>query len=99
MERMSIIVQGRGNVIPDGHRQEIFPDFGFTCSGHLLDWVFGAKWEGNSASFTELQIWRPTNVYGVFTKVSSTTIMTTQTILVSTTVLSPLLWPSKQEMY
>ena len=62
----------------DVSRQGIFPEVGFTCSGQLLGWVFGAQWEGNSASFTELQIWRPTNVYGVFTKVGSTTIMTTE---------------------
>ena len=69
---------GEGSRIPDDHYQGIFPEVGFTCSGQLLGWVFGAQWEGNSASFTELQIWRPTNDYGVFEKVGSTTIMTTE---------------------
>ena len=83
---------GEGDVIPDDHYQGIFPEVGFTCSGELLGWVFGAKWEGNSASFAELQIWRPTSDDGVFTKVGSTTIMTTQnhTDLYNYSLSSPL---------
>ena len=50
---------------------------GFTCNGKVLSWVFGAVWEGNSQSFTELQIWRPVvDNDGVFTKVWSTEIIT-----------------------
>ena len=83
---------GEQHVNLDSHRQGIFPEVGFTCSGQLLGWVFGAKWEGNSTSFTELQIWRPTSIDGVFTKVGSTTIMTTQnhTDLYNYSLSSPL---------
>ena len=78
MDRMSILLDNEGEVDPGGHYQGIFPEVGFTCSGQLLGWVFGAQWEGNSASFTELQIWRPTSVDGIFTKVGNTTITTTE---------------------
>ena len=55
--------------------QAIYPQVKFTCSGSILSWVFGAQWEGNTDSFTELQIWRPGSEAGSYTKVGSTTIM------------------------
>ena len=55
--------------------QGIFPEVGFTCSGSISGWVFGAQWVGQSDFFTELQIWRPTGD-GQYTKVGNTTIMT-----------------------
>ena len=57
--------------------QVIIPGINFTCSGSILSWVFGAQWQwqGNTDSFTELQIWRPGSVDGSYTKVASTTIM------------------------
>ena len=59
MNRVSILLDNKADVDPEGHYQGIFPEVGFTCSRQLLGWVFGAQWEGNSALFTELQIWRP----------------------------------------
>ena len=53
----------------------IFPEVGFTCSGSISGWVFGAQWIRQGSLFTELQIWRPTGD-GHYTKVGNTTIMT-----------------------
>ncbi|CAI8055763.1 hypothetical protein GBAR_LOCUS30408 [Geodia barretti] len=54
--------------------QVVYPEVGFTCSGSIRSWVFGAQWEGGESFFTELQIWRPTG-NGVYTKVGYTTII------------------------
>ena len=61
--------------LPDFSAQVIVPDTTFTCNGSILSWTFGARWEGNSETFTELQIWRSSGD-GSYTKVGSTTIMT-----------------------
>ena len=78
VERMDAVLGNLGDTFKENDFQGIFPEVGFTCSGTLLSWVFGAKWEGNSQSFTEIQIWRPVGEDGVFRKVGSTTIMTPQ---------------------
>ena len=66
---------GNVEVSADDNYQGVILDPGFTCDGTVSSWVFGAKWEGNYQSFTELQIWRPAaNIDGVFTKVWSTQI-------------------------
>ena len=57
----------------------LFPDTNFTCSGSILSWTFGAEWNGNNQSFTELQIWRSSGD-GFYTKVGSTTIITERNI-------------------
>ena len=57
----------------------LYPEANFTCSGSILSWTFGAEWNGNSESFTELQIWRSSGD-GSYTKVGSTTIMTERNI-------------------
>ena len=75
---MDIAVGNTGDVYSDDNYQGIFPDVGFTCSGWLLSWVFGAEWEGNSQSFIELQVWRPVGGDGVYTKVGSTTVVTSE---------------------
>ena len=59
----------------DSSVQVIVPDTTFTCNGSILSWTFGARWEGNSETFTELQIWRSSGD-GSYTKIGSTTIMT-----------------------
>ena len=66
--------EGRTDITFDAI-QAIYPQVNFTCSGSILSWVFGADWEGNTDSFTELQIWRPGSEDGSYTKVGSTTIM------------------------
>ena len=58
------------------NNQVIFPEVNFTRNGSIQSWVFGAQWEGNTDSYTELQIWRPGREDGVYTKVGSTTIIT-----------------------
>ena len=70
----------------------VVPKINFTCSGSIQSWVFGAQWEENTGSYTELQIWRPGSENGVSTKVWSTTIMTEEntTGLYSHTLSSPL---------
>ena len=60
---------------PDSSVQVLVPQIAFTCNGSILSWTFGARWEGNSETFTELQIWRSSGD-GSYTKVGSTTIMT-----------------------
>ena len=49
-------------------RQVIFPGVNFTCSGSIQSWIFGALWNGYTASFTELQICRSSGD-GSYTKV------------------------------
>ena len=74
---MDDILDNEGTlVISFPNNQAIFPEVNFTCRGSILSWVFGAQWEGNTDSYTELQIWRPGSRDGVYSKVGSTTIMT-----------------------
>ena len=76
IDRMSAVL-GSIELKVETNYQGIFPQVGFTCNGQVLSWIFGARWEGNSQSFTELQIWRPVvDNDGVFTKVWSTQIIT-----------------------
>ena len=56
------------------NKQAILPYINFTCDGSILSCTFGAKWEGNSPRYTEIQIWRSSGD-GSYTKVGSTTIM------------------------
>ena len=51
--------------------QVLLPQTTFTCNGSILSWTFGARWEGNSETFTELQIWMSSGD-GSYTKVGST---------------------------
>ena len=78
MDRIDAVLGNYGSVFfsfPDFSVQAIVPDTTFTCNGSILSWTFGARWEGNSETFTELQIWRSSGD-GSYTKVGSTTIMT-----------------------
>ena len=76
VDRMDNLLQNDGYVISSENYQGIFPEVGFTCSGSIEGWVFGAQWVGvNDREFTELQIWRPTGD-GAYTKVGYTTINT-----------------------
>ncbi|CAI8024208.1 hypothetical protein GBAR_LOCUS14077 [Geodia barretti] len=76
VDRMDHLLGNKGGVIPSENYQGIFPEVGFTCSGSIEGWVFGARWVGgNDREFTELQIWRPTRD-GAYTKVGNTTINT-----------------------
>ena len=78
--------------------QVIFPGVNFTCSGSIQSWIFGARWIGYTASFTELQIWRSSGDES-YTKVGSTTIMTEEnkTELYYYPLSSPCLF--KQEIF
>ena len=76
VDRMDDLLGNEGLVLRSFDAiQAIFPKVNFTCSGSILSWVFGAYWEGNTGSFTELQIWRPGSEDGSYTKVGSATIM------------------------
>ena len=78
MDRIDAVLGNYGSVFisfPGFSAQVIVPDTTFTCNGSILSWTFGARWEGNSETFTELQIWRSSGD-GSYTKVGSTTIMT-----------------------
>ena len=78
VERMNELLDTTGNIVVDlSNHQGIFPEVGFSCSGSIQTWVFGAEWLGNEHQFTELQIWRPTG-NRVYAKVGYTTIMTTR---------------------
>ena len=77
VDRMDDLLGNEGSIVPTFDAiQAIFPQVNFTCSGSILSWVFGALWEGNTDSFTELQIWRPGSEDGFYTKVANTTIVT-----------------------
>ena len=78
VDRMDALLGNLGETFIDSNYQGLFPEVGFTCSGRLVAWVFGAHWQGHSQAFTELQIWRPVGEDGVYTKVGSTTIMTSE---------------------
>ena len=81
VDRMDYLLGNEGNVLRSSDAiQAIYPQVNFTCSGSILSWVFGAWWEGNTDSFTELQIWRPGSEDGSYTKVGSTTIMVERNI-------------------
>ena len=78
VDRIDAVLGNYGTVVQsflDSSVQAIGPDTTFTCNGSILSWTFGARWEGNSETFTELQIWRSSGD-GSYTKVGSTTIMT-----------------------
>ena len=74
---MDAVLDNYGGVLvyPTTDRQAIFPGVNFTCNGSIQSWIFGARWIGYTASFTELQIWRSSGD-GSYTKVGSTIIMT-----------------------
>ena len=77
--RMDDILSNDGGLRWNYDYTAIFPEVSFTSSGSIRSWIFGGLWEGNSGSFTELQIWRPVSgADGLYTKVGSTTIMTEQ---------------------
>ena len=78
MDRIDAVLGNYGTLFisfQDFSTQVIVPDTTFTCNGSILSWTFGAQWEGNSETFTELQIWRSSGD-GSYTNVGSTTIMT-----------------------
>ena len=75
LDRMDRLLGNIGTQAVANDFQVIYPEVGFTCSGSIQSWVFGAQWEGGESFFTELQIWRPTG-NGVYTKVGYTTINT-----------------------
>ena len=41
-------------------RQQVTPDMLFTCSGFLIKWIIGARWNTSGTLFPELQIWNKT---------------------------------------
>ena len=78
LERIHAVLENYGGTsVFHTNAQTIAPGINFTCSGNILSWIFGAVWVGNTAPFTELQIWRSSGD-GSYTKVGSTTIMTEQ---------------------
>ena len=60
-----------------GNTQVVVPSINFTCRGSILSWIVGGQWQGNTDSFTELQIWRGSEDGG-YTIVGSTLINVTQ---------------------
>lgn len=78
VDRMDALL---GNLGPDitrsvGQVQGIYPEVNFTCSGNIQSWILGASWIGSTDSrYIELQIWRPGNKDGYYTKVGSSTII------------------------
>ena len=74
---MDDLLGNDGRLVPSEPYQGIFPEVGFTCSGSIDGWVFGAQWvRHDDRQFTELQIWRPTGD-GAYTKVGNTTVIVT----------------------
>ena len=69
-------VEGNTKLENKDKRQVLIPDINFRCNGTITKWIFGAKWEGNSEAYTELQIWRRSSANdNTYTKVDGTTIM------------------------
>ena len=79
VDRIDRLLRNVGIIRMGGNRQRIYPQVGFTCSGNIHTWVFGALWLGQNTLFPELQIWRPTGD-GVYVKVGYTTVMANQEI-------------------
>ena len=83
LERIHAVIEdlsSHNNLVTDYNdlnTQAIIPGTSFTCSGNIVSWIFGTVWVGNTASFTELQIWRSSGD-GSYTKVGSTTIDVTE---------------------
>ena len=76
---MDELLGNTGSRVDDEYTyQAIFPEVGFTCSGSIDAWVFGAEWVSGRDRLPELQIWRPTGDDGAYTKVGNTTIDTTR---------------------
>ena len=74
LDRMHAVLDNYGSANGlEGVAQAVIPGINFTCSGRIESWTFGADWE-QDADFIELQIWRPDNEDGFYTKVGSTTI-------------------------
>ena len=57
-----------------GSVQVLIPSINFTCSGSILNWVFGWLRTTEHDSFIELQIWRPVGGDGGYIKVGGTAI-------------------------
>ena len=62
-ERMKALLKlnredfGTRNVFPQ--EQLLYPNSQFTCSGHVVKWIFGAMFMSTREINPELQIWRP----------------------------------------
>jgi hypothetical protein len=72
---MDDLLDNEGSVEAGDNFQGIFPEVGFTCSGHIHKWLFGAEWRRSIGSYTELQLWRPVGRDGSYVKVGNTTII------------------------
>ena len=80
LDRIDAVLDNYGaKTVFTSNTQVIVPSISFTCSGSILSWTFGGQWQGNTDSFTELQIWRGSEA-GVYTIVGSTLINVTQGI-------------------
>ena len=71
-ERIDLLMDGVGNK-RIFNAQVLFPGMNFTCNGSIQSLIFGAQWQGNSSSFPELQIWRPSGSQS-YSKVGGTLI-------------------------
>ena len=74
LERIKILL---GNQISTSkktydEKQLIMPDIQFSCSGKVVKWIMGAKWN-HGQHYPELQIWRPSGG-AIYKRVNSTTI-------------------------
>ena len=76
MERMIALLPAVGKRKMFSDKQLIFPDITFTCSGEVVKWIMGGKWDMMDDSYPELQIWRPSGGT-TYSKEQSTTIMPT----------------------
>ena len=76
MERVIALLSPVGMRKDFSDEQLIFPDITFTCSGEVVKWIMGGKWNNqvDRNSYPELQIWRPSGGT-TYSKEQSTTIM------------------------
>ena len=67
-------VAGKTKLETSDRRQVVIPDINFSCNGTITRWIVGAKWEGKTNTYTELQIWRRISTTNQYMKVNGTNI-------------------------
>ena len=63
-------VSGNTKLETKEKRQVVIPDINFSCNGTITRWIVGAKWEGKTNTYTELQIWRRISTTNQYMKVN-----------------------------
>ena len=71
---ITMITRGRAKTYSG--QQLVFPDIRFTCSGEVVKWIMGGRWNERGDYYPQLQIWRPSG-NGVYHRLNGSNISTT----------------------